>query len=441
MQKASEPISFDNYSFKNFENYKSLSDSTNLKIYKPNAPNSAYPNCVYEKPLKGFEIIKAESFEAIDSLRADWEALLNKFHLSNVYINPDFYIRLFNSRAQGATPNIVLFKKDNEPKAILVGWKLETKVSCKIGYIKTETPKLKSFEVEIGGLIASETEDSEKILEKYLCNLINKKEVEMISIDHLASTNPCWQTIKGRSKINKKAVYRDSVKWKARIHDSNTGETLSLFSKKTEQTFRKKERKLQKFFNNNLELKTITSPNDISSFIESASIIDKNSYHKAMGISVEEDEHFNNMFFSMADGGYFRGYILMANSKPIAYYYGVLYEGMFYAFGTSYNSEFSKLSPGIFLLRRIIETLIDEEVDVIHFGYGDSPYKRMFGTESIEEATFRIYGSGLKALYSKFLDKTTLTTTHKLSEFLDKLHVLNKIKKTWRNKMLQKKVA
>jgi len=441
MQKAVESISIDIHSNPNSKSFNDPYISKELTLYKSKESTFSCPNCIYEKPLNGFEIIKAESFEAVNELRADWEMLLNKFHLSNVYITPDFYLRLFNSRVHGATPNIILFKKDNEPKAMLVGWKLDTKVSCKIGYIKTETPKLKTLEIEIGGLITSETSESEKILEKYLCNIIDKNEVELISIDHLSATNPCWTTIKNKISVNKKAVYRDSIKWKARIQNSKTGEIFNLFNKKTEQKFRRKDRKIQKFFNNNIQLKIVTANDDILTFMENASTVDKNSYHKAMGISVEIDEHYNTMFSSLAGGGYFRGYILLANSKPIAYYYGVLYEKMFYAFSTSYNAEHSKLSPGIYLLRRMIENLIDENIDVIHFGYGDSPYKRMFGTESVEEATFRIYSSGIKARYSRFLDITTLTTTYKISEFLNRLHLLNKIKKSWRNKLLQKKVA
>ena len=410
----------------------------NLKLYKH---ESNYANCSYKKMSDDLEIIKAESFDAIESLRADWELLLNKYHLSNVYVTPDFFIRLFHSRAQNAKPNIVLFKKENQPKAMLVGWKTETKIKCKIGYLKSETPKLKTLEIEIGGLITNDTLDSEKILEDYLCNLLEKKEVELISIDHLSATNPCWKTLKEKIAPEKKVVYRDSVKWKAKIKDNQTGEVLGLFSKKTEQKFRRKDKKFRKFFNDKIELKEISTIEKIDYFIENASIIDNNSYHKGMGISVEKDEHYSTMFRSMAEGNYFRGYLLLADEKPVAYFYGALYNGMFYAFNTSYDSNYSKLSPGIFLLRRMIELFIEKDIEIIHFGYGDSPYKRMFGNDVVEEATFRIYGSGIKARFAQLLDKTTLTTTDKLSEFLDKVHLLNKVKKTWRNKLLHKNVA
>jgi hypothetical protein len=412
--------------------------SKKLRIYQH---TPAYPKCKYQKLTNGLEIIKAESFEAIESIKEDWEILLDKYNLSNVYITPDFFLRLFNSRANNAKPNIILFKKGNSPKAMIVGWEKETKIDCKIGYLKTKTPKLKTFEIEIGGLITNDTVESEKILENYLCGLLEKKEVELISIDHLSATNPCWNTLKEKIAVKRKAVYRDSVKWKAKIIDKNTGEILGLFSKKTEQKFRRKDKKFRKFFNENIKFKEISSLDEVDYFIENANIIDNNSYHKAMGISVKKDFHYYNMFHSMAEGKYFRGYLLFANNKPIAYYYGVLYDGMFYAFNTSYNNEYRQLSPGIFLLRRMIELFIKENVAVIHFGYGDSPYKRMFGNEVVEEATFRIYSSGIKAQFAQLLDKTTLTTTYKLSEFLDKLHLLNKIKKTWRNKLLHKNVA
>ncbi len=418
-------------------NYNSTT-TVNLKLYKY---QSNYANCSYQKMSNGFEIITAESFKAIEALKEDWELLLSKYHLSNVYITPDFFLRLFESRAESATPNIVLFKYNSKPKAMLVGWRTETKIKCKIGYLNSETPKLKTFEIEIGGLITDETPESEKTLENYLCSLLEKKEVELISIDHLSATNPCWNTLKEKIASERKVVYRDSVKWKARIKDNSTGQVLGLFSKKTEQKFKRKDKKFRKFFNNNIELKEIATPEETDFFIENASIIDNNSYHKAMGISVEKDNHFVKMFHAMAEGKYFRGYLLFANNKPIAYYYGALYDGMFYAFNTSYDSNYSQLSPGIFLLRRMIELFLEKNITVIHFGYGDSPYKRMFGNDVVEEATFRIYGSGIKARFAQFLDKATITTTDKLSDFLDKVHLLNKIKKTWRNKLLHKNVA
>lgn len=383
-------------------------------------------------------IIKITALEEIDKIKSDWLNLIEKSGERNMYVDPDFFEHLFHSRAGEAIPNIVLFKVEEEPIAIVIGWIKKLKIPLRLGYFELHTPLLNCFEVEIGGLLTDGKEKSKAIVDNYLSTLLKEKDTELLLIDHLYSSNKLWNEIKNGFSIKRKPVYKLGITWYAKIKDTETGEKIKLFSSKTASKFRRKARRLKEYFNQELDVVILDKPEYIDRFLIHADMIGKKSYQYALDVGVKNNDFWKNMLTAFAELGYFRGYLLMNNDKPIAYILGVQYKDIFYQYATAYNDDFKRYSPGEFLRLEVFKDLENQEIYYVDYGYGDAAYKKMFGTDSLEEATFKLYGFSLKAKFSGLLDKLTTSLTENVLSILEKAGIVDKIKKLWRRKLITK---
>ena len=84
------------------------------------------------------------------------------------------------------------------------------------------------------------------------------------------------------------------------------------------------------------------------------------------------------------------------NGKPIAFHYGLCYQGR-YLFGVpSFDVELSRFSPGEVLLRQLLLASISEGAKTFDFGVGDEAYKYRFATHVNRLRTWGLYQTSSK---------------------------------------------
>lgn len=387
---------------------------------------------------KDIDIFTAQSLEDALIFEADWEQLIQNSKRKNIYVDPDFFFRVFESRHKNTSPHIVLFKKGDKPIALLVGVGLKYNVPCWLGYLNIKTPELKCLDIENGGLITDGSKEAHDILSEYLDSLLKNKQIDLLLVEHLSSLDPFWNTVADGLNSSNKAIYRKGIEWIDQLRDIDTGEVIDKHKHRTHVNFRRKDKKLLKFFNEEVELKEFSSVNDAKVFLTKAAFIGKKSYQHTIGVDVKNDLQWQQLLESFSKGNYFRGYILCVQNNPVAYAFGLAYKDIFYLYATAYDPQYRKIGPGGYLIRRLIERMTENNFNYFHFGYGDADFKRLHGTDSHEEATFRIYGKTKRAEYSKFVDLVTTSTTDKFSKLMDDFGLLNKVKRLWRMHMESK---
>jgi CelD/BcsL family acetyltransferase involved in cellulose biosynthesis len=80
--------------------------------------------------------------------------------------------------------------------------------------------------------------------------------------------------------------------------------------------------------------------------------------------------------------------VLKLNNEIIAYRLGAVKNGIYYAWKVSHNPEYNSYSPGILLIGKIIEKLIQRKYKQINFGAGDYDWKRRWATPEMESANY-----------------------------------------------------
>ena len=78
--------------------------------------------------------------------------------------------------------------------------------------------------------------------------------------------------------------------------------------------------------------------------------------------------------------GWLRFTELRWKEKPIAFHFGVCYDGTYLWYKPTFDIALARMSPGEVALRRLLLAAIDEGAHTFDFGLGDEPFKRRFAT-------------------------------------------------------------
>ena len=384
---------------------------------------------------ENIEKIVINSLEQIDFHRSDWEGLLKSTNSTNIYSDPIFFSKMYKFRAESAIPHIVLFYIQNKLSGMIIGWKAEKINPYKIGYFKFHSPKLSSLVVEIGGIISDGKDLTNEEITKYLANQLQSRKIDLLNINHIFHSHPLWNLLIEGNSLTSKPLFNNSINWIARIRDGETGDKIENNSSKTLNGIRRRERKLLTYFKNELEIVDCSNTTNIELFINSADSISKQSYQYAINVGIKNTPKWHQIICSLAENNFLGAYLLMNNDIPISYIFGFKFKDVFYLYATAYDNKLNKYSPGEYLRNKVVDILIGEEINVIDFGYGEADYKRLYGTDGNEEASLHIYGFNLKAKFAKFLEKFSIYLNHVLLKVLNKIGILNYVKKNIRKMM------
>jgi hypothetical protein len=164
---------------------------------------------------------------------------------------------------------------------------------------------------------------------------------------------------------------------------------LGHFSGKSRATLRRKARRLEEVAGP-LSLGRYVRPGDMASWLRTIAPVFLKTYHHHLldlNLTPNNLELVRNLEHC-ARRGWVRSYVLFAGERPIAYVLGYLTGRQFRYEMPGYDPELAEHSPGLALLLRLIEDLIEDgSADVVDFGSGDQEYKKLFSTRSYLEVS------------------------------------------------------
>lgn len=161
---------------------------------------------------------------------------------------------------------------------------------------------------------------------------------------------------------------------------------LAAFRKRSLQSLKRKQKKVAKSNNIQNTVQTFSSVSDVRTFIEKAKPISATSYQeKQLGTVFREDREWIEELEKLASQDRFRGYILYAEDKAVAYNYCPIYgDGIMLYDLSGYVPESSKYSPGTVLQASIIELAFnDAAVKIYDLCEGEGRHKDQFSTDHI----------------------------------------------------------
>ncbi len=156
------------------------------------------------------------------------------------------------------------------------------------------------------------------------------------------------------------------------------------------------------------------------------------TYQRGLGAGFINNDETRRRLQLSGDRGWLRAYILYVDGEPCAFWFGTLYKETFHLDFTGYDQKYRKYEPGTILFVTMIESLCEDEVKAIDFGFGDAFYKQRFGDSSWEEASVYIFGRTARGILLNILRTLTALIVLNAEKIVARYNLREKMKKWWR---------
>lgn len=165
---------------------------------------------------------------------------------------------------------------------------------------------------------------------------------------------------------------------------------LARFSGKTRSTLRRKQRKFAREGGGELDIRAYRTAQELGAFLDLALPLSRKTYQaRLLDAGLPGDERAVADMQRLAAEDRVRAFLLFLKGEPVAYLYlPVVGDTLVYAY-LGYDAAHAQLSPGTVLQMAALESLFAEQrFRYFDFTEGEGAHKALFGTDSVECASF-----------------------------------------------------
>ncbi len=381
------------------------------------------------------ELIVARTPQEVLELRADWTLLRAEFGMPTPNADLDRFLATLEGLGQDMAPHVTLIRESDKPLALLVGRTVTRRGTSRIGYAKVRSPKLTTLELVYGGLISNGSKEASEAVLSHLQALLQERQCDHIMVNYLPIDHHLAEALRGGAVGTGRPVIRDILHWETRLLDEETGERVHHNSSRTRATWRRKDRKLRKHFDGDLELVVVKDPEQLESFLAAADSITRKTYHGAIGVGFRDTPTWRSILAAMAGTGNLRSYLLNGGDQALAYVGGSVYQDVFTLEATGFLPELRQLSPGTVLMNQLFDDLAEAKIPMCDFGFGDAEYKRLYGSNSWQEGTIDCFGPRLSSRVAHAMNRSAKLATVLGKRMVAQAGAFNRVRKIWRNRL------
>lgn len=322
--------------------------------------------------------------------------------------DPDFLSFLVSSRPEAEELNILVVRRDHRIEALLVGRQEWMRHEAKVGYLRFFTPSLRTLIVSYGGWLGPIDDLSATALVDGLLEMLRLRRTDATLFHFLPSNSPLARQALTRPPrlVRDRSVSRETHRF---LRCSSGAESLlQSISTNERSNQRRRGRKLAKDFHR-VDIETFRRPEDIAPLMTRAEHVAQRSYQRGLGVGFSSSNDIRSRLQYFADAGWLRGFALLLNGSPCAFWIGSLRRGVFVSDYLAFDPAYSKYAPGMYLTLESLALLEKDQSAPIHcvdFGLGDAVYKERLGNASEEESQVLIYGTSPRALAANFMRST-----------------------------------
>jgi CelD/BcsL family acetyltransferase involved in cellulose biosynthesis len=367
-----------------------------------------------------------DCFDDLEKRRIEWKAL--QAHPNS---DLDFFKLICSTRNSFEHPFVVVISKYDQVTGIVVGRVETIKQDIALGYRKLFSITLRSLTFVTGGVLGEMSEESVARLKELFVGKLRSREIDRLRFSNLAVESPVF-----RAMATSKGVLRDycvdkALHWKMKIPQSEGG-LLQSISKKHRYWIKRLEKQLKESGQGEITFKCFKSVEDVTEAIDDIEKVATQTYLRAMGQGFVKNSETLHRLQLGAKKGTFRAYVLYVACKPIAFWLGTLYSGIFHADCTGYHPDWKQYEPGTLLFVHAVSSLRAENALHWDFGLGDALYKRRFGDQSWLEGSISLYSFTLRGIGACVAVNLSTAVSMAVKSILGSAGVIQRVKKVWK---------
>jgi hypothetical protein len=352
----------------------------------------------------------------------------------------DFFLTIVRIRPEVISPYVIALYRNGVLENLLVGRMEGSHVDVTFGYWKLLRIPVRQLTFVYRGLLGSESDENcaELVRELRACLIREKAQLtglHFVKVDsslHRAAREGALSICRDLSECRPHWIMKLPAEISA---------VYAAMSPKARKNRRYEASRLLKDFDNAVRVACYSDPADVDRVIAEAESIACRTYQRGLGVGFAANAENRERFLIESQRGRFRGYFLYVRDKPIAFFIGTLYKNVLYDNFTAYDPEYTRYSPGMFLFYQVVDGLCRQGVETLDFGFGDAWYKSHFGTHKSAETNICVFAHNLSGAGLKLLLIPTQLADRWGKKAVEKLRVLQSVKKKWRDRAQRRAVT
>lgn len=379
-----------------------------------------------------YTVIVARTVEELAGLRGAWESLQG----SAVTTDPDHYLTVLRSDPRFRMPHVVLLEEDGVPAAMVIGRIADIRVSCNFGYKTIFRPRLRALNVVYDGVLGDRAEDHADLLIRELKAALDRGEADVAYLPNFRAQSRLVTLARTRpSVLCRQHASDEKLHWRVPI-PSSMDEFLRSQSGHAQKRIRYYARRIERELGDIMTIEVFRDVADIDAFFERVGEVAAKTYQHGLGAAVRDDEVHRNLTRLSMERGWFRAYVMLLDGRPVAFWYGSAYRGVFTTATTGYDPAYGSLNVGTYVLMKLVEDLCgDPTVDVVDFGFGDADYKRRFGQESWAETDVFVFAARPRPIAVNLARSAIVGAGDVAASVVGRAGLTDRVKKVWRGRV------
>jgi Acetyltransferase (GNAT) domain len=382
----------------------------------------------------------ARTLAEVEALRQQWVAWPS--HRDS---DIDFYLMIVQSYPEVLRPHVMALYRGGELAAIMVGRLERKRIPFNLGYLRPFRPWARCLTFVYGAIHGEDSSENMQVFLQELMKSLKRREADLALLEFVPLEMPLY-----RLALDVPGVLSRDTLPPAQGHDvmivpPNIDEVYRRMSGTRREGIRRGMRKFAAHAEGKAKIVCYRSEAELSRLFLDAEQIAGKTYQRGLGAGFANTPEVRRRLELAVRKGWLRAYVLYVGDRPYSFWIGMLYHKAFVSEYLGYDPEFRKLSPGMFLIMRVIEGFCQrangDTVAELDFGLGHAEYKGALCSKSWQEAPVYIFSPTLKGMSLKAMRAATRLADACARKALASTSSLSRLKRAWRDRLAQRAKA
>ena len=389
--------------------------------------------------IDNLEVRVIKSIEGIESIRSIWEEMQAKETYPKVSADIDRYLSVIKTADEETQPYILLLNQNNDIVCMLIGYIRKSPIKCNLGRNTLFKPSLQTLNVVYGGILGNPSEDIHRFLIKELIKLARSGEIDVVCFNHLKTDSLIYKAARKVPGLFCRSYFPKIESHVVMSIPRDTEQFLQSCSRRRRKHIRKYLKRLEKEYPGKVTMSVYSKEDEVEYAIETAARISSQTYQRAFGGGVVNDERTKILWRNAAEKGWLRVYILSIDNEPCTFRYVLKYRGTYFAEVIGYLPKWKDYNVGTVLFTKFLEKICREpDFERIDFSFGGGYHKEMGESFSWPEASVYIFAPRFFPVMVNIVRSFTSAISIFAQYLITKLGIFHVVQQFRRRKVVKK---
>lgn len=325
--------------------------------------------------MQSEDVVVAKTIEAVEALRPVWASL----HVPNIDADIDFFLTVIRELGKPVAPHVIHIRTDGRDMLVVARVE-EMRLPLKFGYFVLGNVRMRALILSFDGILGARGPADEALAFKTLRAALRAGDADLLIAKNF---DIAGERLAAALSVNS-WLFRGHGRVPSRRWVIDVSETLDAFlarrTASTRKKLRREERELIKHFDGDVELRCYQQPEDLEIACRDMAAVGALTYQHKLGAAFTGVGLDRALLKLGLERGWSRVWVLYGAGRPIAFWPGTQYAGVFAVGTPGFDPLYADRAVGRFAMIKMIGDLCQSpSVQTMDFGHGEAEYKSRFG--------------------------------------------------------------